>query len=276
MRKAGIVLSALALAVTLGACSEKADTGGNTSQTGTQETGAGNAAAANLVDLAKSIGDETSEANSAHMALTGDVAGQSITGEGDLQFGDEAAAMTMEMTTPEGAISMIFVDSVLYMKLPQELVAGKPWLKIDPNTNSQIAQALGTLNDELSKNADPRAALKEFEKSGEITDTKEEELNGETVTHYTITVDVQKMVDAQEDPTQKQAMQQAVDAGMKDFPVDVYVNEDGLPVRFALETPMPDGAGGMSTSKMQVDYTKWGEPVEIAAPPADQTTEPPA
>jgi len=271
MRKAGIALSAFALAMTLGACGDNGS--GDTSSGNGSNASAG---AVNLAALANSIGDETSEASSAHMTITASAAGQDISGAGDLKFGDADAAIAMDMTTAQGSISMVFVDGVLYMKLPQELVPGKPWLKIDPNSESVLAKALGSLNESLSKNADPRAALQEFENSGEITDTKEEELDGKKTTHYTITVDVRKMADNQSDPTQKKAMQDAIDSGMKDFPVDVWLDEKGLPVRFALETPTPDGQGGMTSVKMQVDYTDWGKPVDIAPPPADQTTEPPA
>jgi hypothetical protein len=269
MRKAAIVLSAFALAATLGACggtsTDAKDTGGN-----------GQAGAMNLVDLANSIGDETAEKSSAHMKITGKAAGQDITGEGDLKFGSDAAALSMDMTTPQGSISMVFLDSVLYVKLPKELQPGKAWVKIDSSSDSPIAKALSTVNEQLGKNADPRAALQEFEKSGEITATQEEELGGKKTTHYTVTVNVQKMADNQADPTQKKAMQDAIAAGMKDFPVDVWVDEEGLPVRFALDTPTPDGSGGMTSVKMQVDYTDWGKPVEIAAPPADQVAELPA
>lgn len=268
MRKAGIALSAFALAITLSACGD--NDGGTSSGTATT------AGAAQLVALAKSIGDETSKASSAHMTITADAAGQDITGAGDLKFGSADAAIAMDMTTPQGSVSMVFVDGLLYMKLPQELVPGKPWLKIDPNSDSVLAKALGSLNESLSRNADPRAALREFESSGEVTGAKEEELDGKKTTHYTITVDVRKMADNQADPTQKKAMQDAIAGGMKDFPVDVWVDEAGLPVRFAMDVPAPDGKGGLTSVKMQVDYTDWGKPVDIVPPPADQTTEPPA
>jgi hypothetical protein len=270
MRKAGIVLSAFALAATLGAC------GGNGgSSTAAKDTN-GQAGSMNLVDLAQSIGDETAEKSSAHMKITGKAAGQDITGEGDLKFGSAAAALSMDMTTPQGSISMVFLDGVLYVKTPQELQPGKAWLKIDSSSTSPIAKALSSVNEQLGKNADPRAALQEFEKSGEITATQEEELGGKKTTHYTITVNVRKMADNQTDPTQKKAMQDAIAAGMKDFPVDVWVDEEGLPARFRLDTPTPDGSGGMTSVRMQVDYTDWGQPVEIAAPPADQIAELPA
>ena len=262
MRKAGIALSAFALAVTLSACGDTPS-----------EPSAG---AAQLVALAKSIGDETSKANSAHMTITANAAGQEITGAGDLKFGSANAAIAMDMTTAQGAVSMVFVEDQLYMKLPQELVPGKPWLRIAPNSDSVLAKALGSLNESLSRNADPRAALKVFENSGEVTTSKNEELDGKKTTHYTITVDVRKMADNQTDPTQKKAMQDAIAGGMKNFPVNVWVDETGLPVRFAMDAPAPDGKGGLTSVKMQVDYTAWGQPVDIAPPPADQTTEPPA
>ena len=263
MRKVAITLSALALAVTLGAC------GDNTSDTADAKP------SPELVALAKSIGDQTSAASSAHMKITAEAGDQHINGEGDLAFGD-STALSMDMSTGSGMVSIVFVDHVLYMKLPQELKPGKPWLKIAPDDKSELARSLGGLNEQLSKNADPRTALKEFEDSGEITATKSETLNGKKVKHYTITVDVQKMAANQPNPTAKQAMQSAIEAGMKNFPVNVWLAETGLPQRFALETPTPNGAGGMTSVKMQVDYTAWGAPVQIGPPPADQTTTPPA
>jgi len=266
MRKAGIALSTFALAVTLSACGGN---GGGTSS----DTSAG---AAQLVALAKSIGDETSKANSAHMTITADAAGQKINGAGDMKFGTADAAIAMDMTTAQGSVSMVFVEGLLYMKLPRELVPGKPWVRIDPNSGSMLAKALGSLNESLSRNADPRAALKEFENSGEVTTSKNEELDGKKTTHYTITVDVRKMADNQTDPAQKKAMQNAIAGGMTDFPVDVWVDEAGLPARFAMNAPAPDGKGGLTSVRMRVDYTDWGKPLDIAPPPADQTTEPPA
>lgn len=264
MRKTGIALAAFALAVTLGAC-------GN--DTGTQKPSPGSA---KLVAMARSIGDETSKAGTAHMKITAEAAGENMTGEGDVQFGSGSTAIAVAMTTSQGALSMVYVDRVLYVKLPQEAVPGKPWLKVDPRGGSPFAKLFGPLSDQLSKNADPRTALREFEKSGEITATRDEMLDGRKVTHYTITVDVQKMADSQPNETARRVMQAAIDGGMKNFPVDVWVDEAGLPARFALETPTPDGKGGMTSVTMHVDYSDWGKSVAVVAPPADQTASPPA
>lgn len=276
MRKTAVALSAFALAVTLGACGGT-DNGGDATGTDSGNNGGGTVAAANMVDLAKSIGDKTADKSSAHMKLTADAAGQTITGEGDVKFGAQDAAMSMDMSTSEGDMSMVLLDAALYIKLPQELEPGKAWIKIDSSSNSELAKALGSMTEQMSKNADPRATLKEFEKSGEITDSKEEELDGQKTTHYTITVDVQKLADGQTDETMKAALEESIKGGLKDFEVDVWVNEEELPVRIALDMPTPDPTTGATTTvKMQIDYTKWGEPVEITAPPAEQIAELPA
>jgi hypothetical protein len=272
MRKAGIVLSAFALALTLGACGDKGGSATNTTDTG----GKAPAEAMSLVDLAKALGDKTVEASTAHMKLTADAAGLNMTGEGDLKFGSSDAAISMDLNTSEGSMAMVLLDGALYMKLPQELEPGKPWIKIDSSTNSEIAKALGSMQEQLSKSVDPRATLQEFEKAGEITDSTEEEIDGKKVTHYTIDVDVQKMVDQQADPATKAEMQKAIDAGMKNLPVEVWIDKDGLPARFAMEMAAPNGTGGTAKVKMQADYTDWGKPVNITAPPADQIAKLPA
>ncbi len=278
MRKAGIALSAFALALTLGACGDNGGSGGssNTGGDNGNGNGGGSVAAASLAELAKSIGEQTSETDTAHMKITADAAGQELSGEGDMKMGAGEAAMSMEMTTPEGTISMVLLDNIFYIKMPQgqELEPGKPWLKIDPNDDNPMAKALGGMTEQMSKNADPRATLEQFEKSGEITDTKTEELNGEQTTHYTVTVDVEKLAQNQEDPTMKSAMDQAIKAGLKDFPMDLWVNEDDLPVRVTLDMPTPNPATGKTESvKMQIDYTDWGKPVDIAAPSPAEVAE---
>jgi hypothetical protein len=174
-------------------------------------------------------------------------------------------------------MAIVLVDGVLYMKLPAGLSpgGGKPWIKIDSNDKSNpMAQALGSMTDQLKSNADPRQMLEQFKEAGEITSTSKETLNGAQTTHYKITVNVKKLVDNQKDATIKKAMREAVKSGFKDFPLDLWVNDNDLPVRMSIEMPTPDPTSGKATKvKVQVDYSKWGEPVNIAAPPADQVGE---
>ncbi|MGH3759687.1 hypothetical protein [Actinophytocola sp.] len=269
MRRIAASLSALALAVSLTACADEVDGGGGQAEGGAE-------AATNLVALAKQVGDQTAESSSAHMVFTGGAGGFEVKGEGDLELGGTDPAVSMDMDTGQGKMSMVFLDGVLYMKLPPGLsTGGKPWIKIDSKDQSNpMAQALGSLTDQMRQNADPRQMLEQFQKAGTITSSAKEDLNGVETTHYKITVDVQKLADTQQDPQLKQAMQEAIKSGLQDFPVELWVDGEGLPARMTVEMPTPDPSTGKTTPvKVQVDYTKWGEPVDIKAPPAGQVGE---
>jgi hypothetical protein len=269
MRKIAALASAVALTVSLAACGDKT--------AGSAQGDSGNEAATNLVALAKQVGDKTAQSDSAHLVFTGGAGGMEVKGEGDLRLGGSDPAISMDMNAgPQGEMSMVLLDGVLYLKLPAELSASdKPWIKIDSNDKSNpMAQALGSLTDQMRKNADPRLALEQFQEAGTIESSGQEELNGEETTHYKIKVDVEKLAENQQDPTLKQAMQQAIQSGLKDFPVELWLNGDQLPVRMVVEMPTADPTSGKSIPvKVQVDYSKWGEPVTIEAPPADQVGE---
>lgn len=274
MRKIAAALSALAIAVSLSACGDNAadngtDNGGGNSGGGAVE------GAMNLAALAKSVGDQTTEVSTAHMAFSGGAGEMRVTGEGDIKIGGSNPAIQMDMETGEGTMSMVLLDGILYMQLPQELQPGKPWIKIDPKDKSNpIAQALGSVTDQMRKNADPRQALAQFEDSGEVTSVEEEDLDGKQTTHYSIMVDVQKLADNQTDPTLQKAMREAIKSGLKDFPVNLWVDESDLPVRMTVEMPTADPTSGKAVPvKVQVDYTDWGKAVDIQAPPADQVGE---
>lgn len=279
MRKTVALLSAFALAFTLTSCGSDDKAGGNASNNGnTGNTDNTGLVAANIADLNQSVAEKT-ENNSVHMTLSGNMAGEEVNGEGDMRFGTaDEFAMSMDITTSDGEMTMLLVDKVIYMKLPagQEITPGKPWLKIDSEGTDPMSKMMKTLFDQMAKNADPKASLEQFSKAGEITATEEHvEINGENTTHYTITVDVAKLAETQTDPTLKQAMEQMVESGgMTDFPVELFVNEDSLPARFKLNMPTQDPTSGQTvTVEMQVDYTDWGKEVTVEAPPADETVD---
>jgi len=54
--------------------------------------------------------------------------------------------------------------------------------------------------------------------------------------------------------------------GGHSFPVDVWIDHDGLPRRFAADIEI----AGQASVKESVDYTDFGTDVTVEAPPADQ------
>ncbi|SER84423.1 LppX_LprAFG lipoprotein [Actinokineospora terrae] len=262
---------AVAAALTLTGCS-----GGGTPQSG--GTGASqptNEAKKSAFDTLRGLTDavkaKSTSAKSAHFTLTGDMAGQSMTGEGDFTFGG-TANMQMSMKTPDGEVSVRLLDSIMYIKTPTEVEPGKSWVKLDlTDKDNPLVAMLGKSLDS-ARQADPTATLEQLADVSEITAVKAEEVNGQQTTRYTLTVDVTKLGGkAGELGMDEAAVAQLGTAGVKTFPADIWINGDDLPVRYAMELPV-----GAKKVTMKVDYTDWGKTVDIAAPPAAEVAELPA
>jgi hypothetical protein len=267
MRKAAILVSGLALALTLGGCGDKADSGNAGADTGT-------VALRSIGDLSKAVNEQAQSKNSVHVVMSGEGAGEKLDGHGDMRFGTDDVAMKLTMTTSEGQIEAVLLDAVFYVKVPQEVEPGKSWVKIDTRDDSPLAKALAAAFKQAQDNGDPRKALEQFEAAGgEITATKEEELNGKKTVHYSLKIDIKKMAENQQDPDLKKLFEEAAKQGTTTFPVELWLDQENLPVRMVIDMPTADASGKVASSKMQIDFSDWGKPVEIAAPPADQVTE---
>jgi hypothetical protein len=183
--------------------------------------------------------------------------------------------MDLKLAIPEMAeLVMRVVDDTFYVKLPEELEPGKSWIKIDTKGQDPLSKALGSAVKQMKENGDPSQALKLLEGAGDITGTKTESLNGKDTTHYTLTVDVKKLAAKQSDPDQQKALEEAIKAGVQNFPVDVWLDAEKLPVRIALNIPFADPTSQKTEQvKMSIDYSDWGKAVDVTAPPAAEVAE---
>ncbi|MGX7824345.1 hypothetical protein ACTG9Q_04565 [Actinokineospora sp. 24-640] len=223
-----------------------------------------------LKALSDAVNEKSASAQSAKMTFKSSAAGQEFTGEGAFRFAGEDTAMEMTMTIPQvGEMTMRIVDDLVYMKFPQELVPGKPWVKIDPKSDNEMAKSMGDVIDQ-AKRTDPRSMLEQLAKSGTIKDFKSDTIDGQETTHYTIEVELSKLGDAElgMDPA---AIKELEKAGVKTLTYEVWVNEENLPLRFVTEVPVMN-----QKVSVQADYTDWGTPVDVEAPPANQVGEMPS
>lgn len=270
MRKFTLLASAAAVtAVVLSGCgNQPADQ--NNGQNGNNSTG--DTGVGTLSLLAENMAKKSAEKSSAHMVFRAEAAGMSIAGEGDVKLGTEPAMQMAVNLGSEGSLEMRLVDEVIYVKLPQGLEPGKPWLRIDANGNDPISQSLGAALEQMKQSGDPSQLLTQLKDSGEITAQKQEELNGKQTTHYSVTVDVAKA--AATTGAQQELVEEARKAGVEKLPIEVWVDQEQLPVRFTMEVPVKDPSSQQSsTVKVNVDYTDWGKPVTVAAPPAAEVAE---
>lgn len=264
MRKLTLVASSAIAAIVLTGCGGN---DANQSNQGNQNNGGNGQVASSLKLLAEDLGKKSSEKSTAHMVFKAEAAGQTIEGSGDVKLGSQPA-MQMDMGLPGmGQMAMRLVDDVFYVKLPQEVQPGKSWVRIDPNGTDPASKALAASLKQMKEQGDPSQMLKQLEGAGEITGSKQEDLNGKPTTHYTVTVDVNK---AAQQSGMEEMIGAARQAGITTIPLDVWVDQESLPVRIAMEMNIKDPSqpnGQQVPVKFSVDYTDWGKPVNVAAPP---------
>ncbi|MFE9427534.1 hypothetical protein ACFYNO_31695 [Kitasatospora sp. NPDC006697] len=201
----------------------------------------------------------------------------STTGSGALSW--KPIAMDMSMTMPQlsaelggdGSIRMLMSGTTMYMNMGDAAAAklgGKHWMKIDLSSLGAAGQAMA---DQMNSNSgnDPATQLKLFTSSADITRVGKENVDGVETTHYSGSVDLAKLA-ASQDPSLKSLLAQSTKLGLTSMNVDLWVNDQNLPVRIHETTPPT------ATTKLDVtvDYTDYSTtPVTITAPAAGDTSD---
>jgi hypothetical protein len=166
---------------------------------------------------------------------------------GDLDYTRETPAIALRTTGGSlgGSTEVIMVDRVAYVKLPAQ--KGK-YLEVDlSDPDSPLAGTLGGLTD-----LDPRAAIESFADSvQQVAKVGEEDLDGTATTHYVLTADTSGLAGQ-------------FGGGDADLPesvtYDVWLDERDRPRQ--LEVDLGD------RGSLHLEVADFGEPVDIAAPPA--------
>lgn len=254
-RRAGGLGLVAALALTGAACGNE-DTGSDSSSASSdgadsQETLEDEGQASEKTDLMQDVYEAAMEAGTAHVVMetTGAAA---MTSEGDISYDKEAPSMSMTTKSAQGGdMEMRLVDGMLYMQIPNMTPPGK-FVEIDPTDKSNpMAQSYGGMTNQM----DPLASVKSLEKA--ITKVKkvgEEKVDGEDTDHYQLTVDTATML--------KQAGGQAPQeqSGIPEtLTYDLWLDDDDLMRKMSM-----DVAG----TKLDMQLSKWGEPVDIEKPAA--------
>jgi hypothetical protein len=262
---------AVAAALALSGCGSNQTAGSGSAAN--QQQDSGSTVFQSLADLAAKAGPASAAKSSAHVSITTEGGSQSLHGQGDLRLGNDPAINLTINAGAAGDIGIRLVDSVFYVNLgAASPSADKPWIKIDASGSDPMSKTFASLVNALKTQSDPAQAFKQMAGAGQITAVKPEQLNGQPTTHYSIDVDLQKLVALQEDPNLKQLMQTAVAAiGQKTVPYEVWLNKDNLPVKLTSSVPVQDPTTKQATvTKTTIEYSDWGKQVNITAPPANQ------
>ncbi|MGH3438698.1 MAG: hypothetical protein ACRDRN_19790 [Sciscionella sp.] len=233
---------------------------------------------AQLASMSETVKYNAVAKKSVHITLSSSTDGKvAMSGEGDYAFRSDGIDMDVKMSGLGGiaggepgatagmGTEMITLNDITYMKgLPTS--NGKPWIKIDPNGTDPLSKMLGPMLRSSQQFSDPTKLLTLAKQAGTINKISDDQIDGEAATHYSITIDTQKMLAQMPGSDMKKLAQAGASALPKTYPMDVWINSDKLPVRFTMAEPLP----GSTKTTMRTDFTDWGRPVTIAAPPANQ------
>lgn len=272
MRRTGLLICGTAVAaLALAGCGQSSIAGSATANGGNNPAASGGGGVGGVISVAQ-LGDlvsaNTNKKETAHFSLqvTGTVG---ISSSGEVRFGSPLAMDETTNVPQMGDLEIRVLDNIAYLKLPASIAqmegATKPWVKLDPNGNNPLDKAMAGSLQTAQQDVDPSAMLNKIKSAGTITATSHEQVNGENTTHYTITVDPKKLT------TNVAGL--GTDANMlpNSMTVDYWVNSDNLPVKFSTAATVQSPTGGAPIQvNVTGNFTDWGQPVNITAPPADQ------
>jgi hypothetical protein len=203
--------------------------------------------------------------SSAHLHLSINAAGQSVTGNGDEKLSNGAVkAIDLAETIPgAGQIRLIHVGGKTYAKLPAALNTGssKPYILVSAHSKNPIIAQLGS---SLST-AFNAASLKTYSvfvhaaKSVKVVGT--DTVGGVRTTRYHVVVDAAKV------PNSVLSRQELQASGIKTVPIDLWIDGAGRPVQ-VVERLTVQG----QTVSVKVTITKYNQPLTIKAPPASKVS----
>ena len=265
-------LAALALPLLLGglaACGsdDEAPDPAASSSSATESEESSEAESGDEVDKAAFIDDLKAgleASTTAQMTMHMDMGGQAVHADGEVDYSTTPPQMAMTMETPAAAgqsIEMRMVDGIIYMNMGQ--MTNNKFVSFDLSDADSLPPGM----DQLTSNLDPLgAAMDGFEKGVEsVVFVGDEEVDGDDLGHYEVKVDASKLEQFKQFPVDRQEQMP------KEVVYDMWLDDQNRMRKLA--TTMEVEANAVT---VEVALSEWGEPVDIAAPPASEIVEQPA
>lgn len=197
-----------------------------------------------------------------------------MTGSAEVDAANDAMHMTAEVFFV-GEMEVITIDGKTYISSPMlaSLGGGREgqWME----TPADASATSGT-------SSDPTAFLETLRGVGSVQEVGSETIDGQETKHYTATVDLEAAL-AQLPEDEAGGTEEALSAfqdqfGASTFPIDVWLNGEGLPVKvefsFEFDASAFGGTSGGTAPNpkltMVMTMSDYGVPVDIQAPPAGQ------
>jgi hypothetical protein len=178
-----------------------------------------------------------------------------------------------------GSVEARMVDGTMYMNLGSlgalsgKLPEGKQWVSVSLDAlKSQAGSDLGSLFDQTQQSG-PTQGLEYLQGlSGDVVKVGDDTVAGAHATHYRASIDYAKV--AAKLPDSSSALAGKL-AKLGTVPADVWINDDDRVVKmhFNVDGGAFGGGTGTGTADFTMEITDFGVPVNVEAPPADQTVD---
>jgi hypothetical protein len=259
---------ALATALTLTACGSSSSPSASTPKTSAAPSDNASATAPAVFtpltkdNFASVLGARAAQMKTVHMKMMASV----MNVNAELNYGPPFSMQMTVAVTQAGKVmnmSLSLIGTVMYMQVPGLTPAGK-YMSMDLSKVPQASQYFQLINQ--YKNMGPKSMLADMFK-GSITKfayVGPAQINGQPTRHYTVSVNTASALKA------LGSLSSSVPQGMKKTVTEqIYLDSSQMPVRVSMSLPAPVGA-------MQIDFSDWGKPVSITAPPASDVQQIPA
>ena len=230
------------------------------------------------------------EAGSYHqeleMSMTAEGQSVSITADADVDNTTQQAAMTMDLGLLGGEMEMVVDDGVIYMRSPAfDRLAPTPWVSMDPaKMDPEAAAQFGGFG---AGTTDPSAYAGLFAGVFDVRASGAADIDGVATTRYVGTIDLAKVLEGFADVVGEDvdaATKEQLEAAVEQFdalgidekiPFVIWIDEDGLPRRQRITMDFGELVPGTEEAllDMTVDYSAFGEPVDVEIPKASQVTD---
>jgi hypothetical protein len=298
MRKLLTMLTLAAMVVLAGACDPPEDGGSSAKKNPSEDGTPAKAERPTPVETVQVAYRETAAERTARISYEATTTGPAVNpensagsssravtakGGGVTDFSGAASSMTIGMHGL-GDLEMRQVGETVYVKMPDEFAAqvsgSKPGVRVA--LDALYGQQYGGAPVQGGASGDPTRQLEYLRGvSDSVEKIGEERVRGVPTTRYEAIVDLNKEV-AGQDAGVKEANQELVKRlGTSKLPVEVWIDEENRVRRYALDVgvPMPENAASPNASqgddrlrtRMVIEYYDFGTPVDVQAPPEDQT-----
>lgn len=252
------------------------------------DAGAGSRASADAYRRLAAAPEATAAAGSARTTMVASLSGipghpdgLTMSGHGQIDFDARRSHSTLDLSElfPGGDVApadpsmeTILDDGQRYVRSPllTSLVGiTTPWMRIDPAAlpSAGPGAALGQLG-QLAAGA-PLALLAGVQEDS-VQTLGEGQVGGETTSHIAATVELRAAVEGAGASTETGELQEyAARLGATVIDVEVHLDGHGRLRRLSYEHPVPGGGA----QRLELEYSDFGSPVEIALPPDDQVTD---